>query len=114
MSSRQNARAQARLAAKLAQIRTALIEAGYDTVAKQAAAFGLRRSTTWALLNQGTRAGPSAKVIKRILSSPLLPLAARRKIQEYVKEKSGGRYGHSKRRARAFDDVFQIKRPNQT
>jgi hypothetical protein len=109
MSSRQNARAQARFASKLAQIRTALIEAGCDTVAKQAAAFGLRRSTTWALLNQGTRAGPSAKVVKRILSSPVLPSAARRKIEEYVKEKSRGRYGHSERRTRAFHDVFQNK-----
>jgi len=109
MSPHQNARAQARLASKLVQIRAALVEAGCDTITKQAKAFGLRRSTTWALLNQGTRAGPSAKVLKRILSSPVLPSDARREIEEYVKEKSRGRYGHSERRMRAFREVFQNK-----
>ena len=109
MSLRQNERGQARLASKLAQIRTALIEAGCDTISKQAKAFGLRRSTTWALLNQDTRAGPSAKVVKRILSSPVLPAGARRQVEQYIKEKSRGRYGHSEHRTRAFRDVFQNK-----
>ena len=109
MASRRARRTKARLVSKLAQIRAALIDAGCDTVAKQAAAFGLRRSTTWALLNQGTRAGPSAKVVKRILSSPVLPAGARREVEDYVKEKSRGRYGHSEQRTRAFHDVFQNK-----
>ena len=56
-------------ASKLAEIRGALVTAGYNTTAKQAAVLGLGRSTTWCLLNRDKRAGPSAKVIKRILLS---------------------------------------------
>jgi len=33
-------------------------------------------------LNRDKRAGPSAKVIKRILSSPNVPPAVRRKVEE--------------------------------
>ena len=68
--------------------------------------FWVARSTTWAVLNQDKRAGPSAKVIKRILSSPNLPQRARRKVEEYVEEKICGRYGHSERSAYAFRVVF--------
>ena len=100
-------RAKARQAAKLAQIRQALITAGCDTTAKQAAVLGLGRSTTWAVLNSDKRAGPSANVIKRILSSSTLPPAARQKIEEYVGEKIRGLYGHSEPRKRAFRDAFR-------
>jgi hypothetical protein len=58
------------------------------------------------VLNGDKRAGPSANVIKRILSSRILPPAARQKVEEYVKEKSGGLYGHSKPRTQAFSDQF--------
>jgi hypothetical protein len=58
------------------------------------------------MFNQGTRRGPSAKVAKRILSSSALPLRARREVEEYIKEKSRGLYGQSKRRPCAFRDVF--------
>ena len=105
MRSRHNRRGEARLVSKLAQIRAALIESGCDTIAKQAKAFALGRSTTWAMFNKGTRRGPSAKVVKRILSSSALPLRARREVEEYIKEKSRG-----VRRARAFRDVFQAGR----
>ena len=64
---RKNRRAKARQASKLEEIREALIAAGCDTTAKQAAVLGVGRSTAWALLNLDKRAGPSAKVIKRIL-----------------------------------------------
>jgi hypothetical protein len=104
---RKNRRAKARQASKLEEIREALIAAGCDTTAKQAAVLGLLRSTTWALLNQGTRAGPSAKVIKRILSSPNLPPRARRKVEEYVEEKISGLYGHSEVRTQAFSDKLR-------
>ena len=100
-------RAKAKQASKLAEIRKALEFAGCDTVAKQAAVLGLHRSTTWALFNQDKRAGPSAIVLKRILSSPNLPRRARRKIDEYIEEKIGGLYGHSKRRTQAFRHAFQ-------
>jgi len=42
--------------------------------------------------------GPSAKVIKRILSSPNVPPAVRRKVEEYIEARIGGLYrrrGHS-------------------
>jgi hypothetical protein len=94
--------AKKRQASKLAEIRTALIAGGFDTTAKQAAALGLGRSTAWAFLNRDERTGATAKVIKRILSSANLPVTARRKIEQYVSEKSGGVYGHSERQAEAF------------
>jgi hypothetical protein len=53
-----------------ANCREALVAAGCDTTAKQAAALGLLRPTAWAVLNRDRRVGPSAKIIKRILSSP--------------------------------------------
>jgi hypothetical protein len=97
----------ARQASKLAEIRQALIAAGCDTTAKQAAVLGLLRSTTWVVLNRDKRAGPSAKVIKRILSSPNIPPLARRKVEEYVREKISGLYGHSERRSQTFRDQFR-------
>jgi len=45
-------------------------------------------------LNPDKRAGPSAKVIKRILSSPNVPPAVRRKVEEYIANRIGGLYGH--------------------
>jgi|SRR5262245_26237417 len=97
-----NRGAKARQAAKLAEIRAALIAGGFDTIAKQAAALGLGRSTAWVVLNGDKRAGPSANVIKRILSSENLSIAVRRKVEEYVNEKTSGVYGHSERRAEDF------------
>jgi len=101
---RKEAKAQA---SKLKEIRKALISAGYDTTAMQAAALGVGRSTAYALLNLDKRAGPSAIIIKRILSSSALPPRARQKIKEYVEEKVYGRYGHSERRMRVFRDVLR-------
>ena len=94
-------------ASKLAEIREALVAAGYDTTAKQAAALGVCRSTAWVVLNRDKRAGPSAKVIKRILSSPQVPTAVRRKVEQYVKQKIRGLYGHSEPRTQWFSDQFQ-------
>ena len=98
--------AKARQASKLAEIREALVVAGFDTAAKQATVLRVGRSTAWVVLNSDRRAGPSADVIKRILSSPSLPSAARRKVEEYIKEKSRGLYGHSEQRSEAFRDQF--------
>ena len=98
--------AKARQASKLAEIRDALVVAGFDTTAKQATVFGLGRSTAWSVLNSDRRAGPSANVIRRILSSPSLPPAVRRKVEEYVAEKIAGLYGHSGGRVRWFGDQF--------
>ena len=99
----------ARLAAKLAEIRKALISARCDTAAKQAAVLGVSRSTAWALLHLDKRAGPHAIVIKRILSSPNLPSRVRQKVEEYVRDKVAGLYGHSEHSKRAFRNKVQAK-----
>ena len=98
-------------ALKLAEIREALVTAGYNTTAKQAAVLGVGRSTAWWLLNHDKRAGPSAKVIKRILLSPQIPKRVRRKVEQYVEEKVRGVYGHSEQRAQWFSEQFQ-RSPN--
>ena len=67
-------------ALKLAEIREALVTAGYNTTPKQAAVLGVSRSTAWCLLNRDKRAGASAKVIKRILSSSQVPKKVRLKV----------------------------------
>jgi DNA-binding CsgD family transcriptional regulator len=95
-----------RQALKLAEIREALVAAGYDTTAKQAAILGIGRSTAWWLLNHDKRAGPSAKVIKRILLSPQIPKRVRRKVEQYVEEKVRGIFGHSEQRTQWFSEQF--------
>jgi hypothetical protein len=99
--------AKAKQASKLGEIRGALLAAGYDSTAKQAAALGVCRSTAWGLFNCDKRAGPSAVIIKRILSSPNLPAAAQRKVEEYIVEKIKGRYGHRENQKRWFRDQFR-------
>ena len=96
-----------RMTSKLAEIRGALISAGFDTTAEQAAVLGLSRSTAWAFLNRDNKAGPSAKVVKRTLSSTKIPPSVRKKIEEYVEEKSLGLYGHGKQPNRTFRLAFQ-------
>ena len=78
--------------------------AGYNSAAKQAEVLGLCRATAWVLLNRDTRAGPTATVIKRILSSRNIPPEVRRKIEEYVEQKINGLYGHNEERTQAFRD----------
>ena len=94
-------------ASKLAEIREALVTAGYDTTAKQAAVLGVGRSTAWVLLNRDKRAGPSAKVIKRVLLSSQVPKKVRRKIEQYVEQKARGLYGHCASATRSFGHQFQ-------
>ena len=98
---RQTRKNSQRQASKLAEIREALIAAGYNSAAKQADVLGPRRSTAWALLNRDTRAGPTATVIKRILSSRNIPPEVRRKIKSMSSRRSAactgitsGRCGH--------------------
>jgi hypothetical protein len=94
--------AKARQASKLAEIREALVAAGYNSAAKQADVLGVARPTAWAFLNRDKRAGPSSVVIKRILSSPTLPPTARLKVEEYIFEKIVGLYAHTDERRRWF------------
>ena len=102
------AEAKARQAAKLAEIREALVAAGYDTTRKQAAVLGVGRTTAWVVLNRDKKTGPSAGVIKRILSSPNIPPAVRRKVEEYIQERISGLYGHSVSATRAFSNQFEL------
>ena len=55
--------------------------------------------------------GPSANIIKRILSSPKLPPVARRKVEEFVEERITGLYGHSKYRAWSHDQFRASPQP---
>jgi hypothetical protein len=93
----------ARQASKIAEIRRALVSAGFDTLSKQAAVLGVSRSTAWAVLQGDHKAsGLSAITIKRMLASPDLPPAARRIVEEYTHEKLLGAYGHSQARLKIF------------
>ena len=79
-----------------------LIAAGCDTTAKQADVLGVGRSTAWALLNLDKMAGPTAIVIKRILSSPNLPLVARRKFEDMSRKRAAACMDIASREHRRF------------
>jgi len=99
-----NRRAKARQAAKLAEIRAALIAGGFDTAAKQAAVLGLGRSTAWAFLSD-EKTGGTAKVITYSCIAHT-SASGTTKSREYVEKKSRGLYGHSERPSHAFSDEF--------
>ena len=104
--STQKLEAKRRLGKKLAEMRRALISAGFDTTSKQAAVFELSRATAWFVLNRDDKAGPSADVVKRILSSAKISSRVRRKFEEYIEEKGLGLYGHDRRYSRKFREQF--------
>ena len=84
----------ARQADKMREIGEALVTAGYDNLDDQATALGLSRSTTWTII-RGTHksSGLGAATLNRMLSAPGLHVLVRRKVLEYIAEKSAGRYG---------------------
>ena len=89
--------------AKIKEVAEALITAGHHCLDDQASALGLPRSTTWTILHtQHKNSGLSASVIKRMLAQPQLPGLVRRKILEYIEQKSSGAYGHNPRQVRRF------------
>jgi hypothetical protein len=93
----------ARQCAKIAEFRQALIDRGFASLDDQAAVLGLSRSSTWMILNRKHKAsGLTSSVINRILRSPRLPSAAREKLEEYVREKLAGHYGHPAKRLKRF------------
>ena len=60
--------------AKISELRTALVQAGFVQLLQQADALGLGRSTTWAVLRASHKAsGLSAHVLNRMIASPKLP-----------------------------------------
>jgi hypothetical protein len=103
----------ARQSAKIKELKDVLVTAGMCTLAEQADALGLSRSTTWSLLKGGHKSsGLSAKTINRILAKPRVSPLVREKILEYVEEKAAGRYGHSRFQRRRFIAQLSIKRIN--
>src|SRR4029078_5319428 len=79
--------------AKVAELRKTLLESGYHSLDRQAAALGLSRSTTWAILNREHKtSGLTGSVIGRMLRSPELPAAIRCVIEQYVEQKMAGAY----------------------
>jgi hypothetical protein len=93
----------ARQCAKIIELKAALLEAGFDRVSKQAAVLGLSRSTAWKVLKSDHKqSGLSANTIKRMLASPHLPPNARQIIEDYVREKLLGAYGHAPKRLKDF------------
>ena len=89
--------------AKITELRQVFLQAGYQSLDKQASALGLSRSTTWAVLQANHKSpGLSGSVIKHMLRSRDLPPAARQWIEEYVAEKLAGTYGHGRKPLRIF------------
>ena len=93
----------ARQAAKIRELRDALMAAGFVTLDEQAAVLGLSRSTTWSVL-KGTHksSGLSVVIINRMLEAPTLPSAVIRALSEYAREKAMGLYGHNLAQRRRF------------
>jgi hypothetical protein len=93
----------ARQRAKIVELGQALVSAGIDSLDAQASALGLGRSTTWMILKANHKSsGLSASIVNRISSSPKLPAPARQIIEQYVREKMAGLYGHTEHRLRLF------------
>jgi hypothetical protein len=95
----------ARQAAKMREIRDALVAEGCARLDDQAGALGLSRSTTWTIMKGNHKSsGLSARILNRMLSAPRLQPGVRTKILEYIAEKSAGHYGNNKERLEKFID----------
>ena len=95
--------------AKIREIADAIVAAGLSSLDDQAEALGLSRSTTWTLrrgMHKGS--GLSVRIIARMLSAPRLPLRVRRKILEYLAEKTAGLYGDTERELRRFARLLSL------
>jgi hypothetical protein len=93
----------ARQSAKLREIGNALITAGFTTVEQQAKVLGLSRSTTWTITGGLHKcSGLSVGVLRRILAMSQLPPSVRTAINEYIKDKIAGTYGHDEKQLRKF------------
>lgn len=82
---------------KIREIGEALIASGFGHVEEQSRILNVPRSTAWVILQAKHKAsGLSASIIQRMLASSDLPPTVRRKVFEYVDEKTNGLYGDSK------------------
>ena len=95
---------------KIKEIGVALCSAGYASLDEQARALGLRRSTTWVILQANHKStGLTAVLINRMLQAPQLPPAVRVKVLQYAEEKAAGLYGHTDRLRRRFTERLVLK-----
>jgi hypothetical protein len=89
--------------AKIHEIGEALIESGFSRVDEQSKVLNVHRSTVWVITQAKHKtSGLSASIIQRMLASPDLPRSVRKKILEYIDEKSAGLYGHNEAQLRRF------------
>ena len=94
---------------RIREIRQALIEAGFVSLDQQAAALGLSRSTTWAVLQGNHKcSGLRAALLARVLAAPNLPGSVRTILVTYINEKAQGAYGHNDLQRQHF--IFRLKR----
>jgi hypothetical protein len=99
----------ARQTQRIRDIRAALIDSGFVSLDQQAAALGLSRSTTWAILQGNHKCtGLRAALVARMLASPRLPRAARTTLLNYIHQKSQGAYGHNDLQCQRF--IAQLER----
>ena len=85
-----------RQAAKIRELENVLLTLGYKSAGQRAALLGLKRSTVWAIFNaEHTRGGLSSNTVKQLLAANGAPKELRRVIEEYVRAKLAGAYGHN-------------------
>ena len=95
--------AKLRQCAKIAELRKALMDAGFNSLNSQARVLGLGRSTAWVILKAGHKStGLTGSIIRRMSNSSELPLGARQVIEQYIAQKIAGAYGHDKKQIRKF------------
>jgi hypothetical protein len=96
-----------RQASKIKELAHVLVSAGFVSLDDQANALGLSRSTTWTILKaQHKNYGLSAALIKRVLANPDLHPRIRAKLNEYVREKATGSFGHNGTQLRRFTQLL--------
>ena len=89
-------KAHAKQAAKISELKRVILALGYKTLSEQATLLGLKRTTVWAMFKSShTRGGMSANTVKRMLAATEAPREVRQIIDEYVREKLAGAYGHA-------------------
>src|SRR3569833_535911 len=88
-----------RQAEKIYELRKALLALGYELgAASTAQSLGLGRSTLWAILDSKHRhTGLSTKTIRRMLSAEGTPKGVRKVLEQYLRKRLAGLYGHNQR-----------------
>jgi hypothetical protein len=95
----------ARQAANINALKEAVLALGYTPGSKFAAqALGIKgRSTLWAIFNsKHRRGGLSSKTVKRLLAAEGVSKGIRKIVQQYVRERLAGVYGHTRREIEVY------------